>query len=87
MKDKTKLLIIISLVLNCLIIAALLYTKLMADTRLKRMSGMMQRLGSAVIDYTVHVEDTLEINTAFNIEQTVPVLVQMNVKYDLPFKP
>ena len=86
MKDKTKLLVIISLILNLGIIGTLLFVKFRAESRLAKVSGMLVRLGNSEIDYTVHVEDTLEISTAFTIEQTVPVLVEMGVKYNLPFK-
>ncbi|HOV11408.1 MAG TPA: hypothetical protein PLL90_06565 [Bacteroidales bacterium] len=86
MKDKTKLLVIISLILNIGIIGTLLFVKYRAETRLARVSGMLVRLGNSAIDYTVHVEDTIEISTAFTIEQVIPVFVEMRVKYDLPFR-
>lgn len=86
MKDKTKLLVIISLILNIGIIGTLLFVKNMVESRLSKVSGMLTRLGNSEIDYTVHVEDTLEISTAFSIKEVVSVFVEMRVKYDLPFK-
>ena len=76
----------ISLLINVLIIGVLLFVKFRAEQKLEIVSGLMQRLGSSVIDYTVHVEDTLDIATSFRVTQKVPVVVQMRVKYDLNLK-
>jgi hypothetical protein len=86
MDRKKSLLIWISLGLNVAIILVLLIAKFMAEKRLERVSGMLNRLGESEIIYTVHVEDTLDISTAFRIEVAVPVIVQMDVDYDLDFK-
>jgi hypothetical protein len=76
----------LSLGLNLAIIVVLLIAKFMAEARLEKVSGMLTRLGESEILYTVHVEDTLDIATAFRIEEAVPVIVRMDVDYDLAFK-
>ncbi|MEI6124772.1 MAG: hypothetical protein WCQ95_14225 [Bacteroidota bacterium] len=85
MNRKRNWLIWISLGSNLLIILVLLMAKLLAESRLQKVSSMLNRLGESEIVYTVHIEDTLQISTAFLIEESVPVRVKMDVDYDLDF--
>lgn len=86
MDKKKSLLIWFSLGLNVAIILVILIGKHLAESRLEKVAGMLNRLGESEIVYTVHVEDTLEIATAFRIEEAVPVMVRMDVDYELDFK-
>lgn len=86
MQKRFRWLIGLSLFLNLIIIGALLFTKIKAESRLQKVAGMLNRLGNSDIDYIVHVEDTLDIKTNFNINKAVPVMVAMDVKYNLDFK-
>ena len=86
MEHKKNLLGWIALFLGVAIVIVLLYVKFLAEKRLESVAGMLNRLGESEIFYTVHVQDTLDISTAFTIAEKVPVVVQMRVKYDLDFK-